>query len=47
VDLHASVALDQVAQDAFVGGVQVLNQDNGHPAFGGGGHVGEELLKGL
>ena len=42
-DFHAGVALDQLTQEALVGGVQMLNQDKSHSRVRR--HVGKELLE--
>jgi hypothetical protein len=45
MDLHLSIASDQVGEYALVIGIQVLHQDKGHAAFGGSRHVGKECFE--
>ncbi len=43
--LHARVAADQIAENAFVVGGQVLYQHEGHAGIGTGRHAGKKCLE--
>ena len=43
---HPRVALDDVAEDAFVIGGEVLNEDESHARITIGGQAGEERFEG-